>query len=154
MGYGVVHDQITARVCIEYFTVGHRFLISSDSPGLLGLFWGVAGTAGMSFLFGIGLYYSLYRGPWPRYEIKKIIPVVLIMLLICGVFALLVGIAGYEMSKYGIYETEWSQVLDIDTANRFHGVWFAHIVSYSVGFVGGMLILVSVIYKRKKMLTK
>ena len=21
--YGVLHDQVTARVCVEYFTIGH-----------------------------------------------------------------------------------------------------------------------------------
>lgn len=39
--YGVIHDQITARICVEYFTIGHPRLIESDSPTVLGLFWGV-----------------------------------------------------------------------------------------------------------------
>jgi hypothetical protein len=42
--YGIVHDQITARICIEYFTIGHPRLIDSDSPTVLGLFWGVVAT--------------------------------------------------------------------------------------------------------------
>ena len=33
--YGVVHDQITARICVEYFTIGHARLIDSDSPTVL-----------------------------------------------------------------------------------------------------------------------
>jgi hypothetical protein len=27
VGYGIVHDQITARICIEYFTIGHPTFI-------------------------------------------------------------------------------------------------------------------------------
>ncbi len=30
--YGVVHDQVTARVCVEYFTVGHPRIIA-PTPG-------------------------------------------------------------------------------------------------------------------------
>ena len=45
--YGVIHDQITARVCVEYFTVGHPPIFPTDDPTLLG----VAGlTAGLDFV--------------------------------------------------------------------------------------------------------
>ncbi|MEM7013599.1 MAG: hypothetical protein AAF585_19175 [Verrucomicrobiota bacterium] len=35
--YGILHDQVTARICVEYFTIGHAQLIDSDSPTVLGL---------------------------------------------------------------------------------------------------------------------
>ena len=34
--YGVVHDQITARICVEYFTIGHPQVFDTDDPTLLG----------------------------------------------------------------------------------------------------------------------
>jgi hypothetical protein len=37
--YGIVHDQITARVCVEYFTIGHPPVFDTNSPTLLGLGW-------------------------------------------------------------------------------------------------------------------
>ena len=42
--YGVLHDQVTARVCVEYFTIGHPPLFNTDSPTLLAFGWGVVGT--------------------------------------------------------------------------------------------------------------
>ena len=42
--YGVVHDQVTVRVCIEYFTIGHPPVLGIESPTLLGLYWGVVAT--------------------------------------------------------------------------------------------------------------
>jgi hypothetical protein len=30
--YGVLHDQITARVCLEYFTVFHPPVFATQSP--------------------------------------------------------------------------------------------------------------------------
>ena len=38
VAYGIVHDQITARLCVEYFTVAHPPLIHTSSPTVLGLF--------------------------------------------------------------------------------------------------------------------
>jgi len=35
IAYGIVHDQITARVCVEYFTIGHPQLFQTDNPTLL-----------------------------------------------------------------------------------------------------------------------
>ncbi len=35
--FGVLHNQASARVSLEYFTIGHRPLISSISPTLMGI---------------------------------------------------------------------------------------------------------------------
>ena len=32
IGYGIVHDQITARVCVEYFSIGHPPIFPTDDP--------------------------------------------------------------------------------------------------------------------------
>ena len=48
--YGVLHDQVTARICIEYFTIGHPRLIDSDSPTVLGL---LAGNNSIVLLCGL-----------------------------------------------------------------------------------------------------
>lgn len=42
--YGIVHDQITARICVEYFTVFHPPVFATTSPTLLGFGWGVIAT--------------------------------------------------------------------------------------------------------------
>src|SRR5688500_9214653 len=44
IGYGVAHDQVTARICVEYFTLGHPPLFPPDSPTFPALGWGVAAT--------------------------------------------------------------------------------------------------------------
>jgi len=42
--FGVVHDQFTARLSLEYFTVAHDRLFLSDSPTLHAAAWGVLAT--------------------------------------------------------------------------------------------------------------
>lgn len=34
MVYGICHDQVTAHVCVEYFTIAHPKVIQSESPTL------------------------------------------------------------------------------------------------------------------------
>lgn len=38
-GYGVIHDQITVRICLEYFTIGHPRIFTTESPTLLAFGW-------------------------------------------------------------------------------------------------------------------
>ncbi|MBN9502293.1 MAG: hypothetical protein BGO01_13400 [Armatimonadetes bacterium 55-13] len=38
--YGIVHDQITARVYLPYFTVFHPHVIDSEDPTVVALVWG------------------------------------------------------------------------------------------------------------------
>lgn len=42
--YGVLHDQITAHLAVEYFTVAHAPVFPTTSPFLLALGWGVIAT--------------------------------------------------------------------------------------------------------------
>jgi hypothetical protein len=53
IAYGVIHDQVTVRVCLEYFTIGHPPLIRSTSPTLLGLAWGVVATWWVGLPLGV-----------------------------------------------------------------------------------------------------
>ena len=55
--YGIMHDQITARVCVEYFTIGHPqlFVFPTDDPTLLGIGWGIVATWWVGLPLGIAL---------------------------------------------------------------------------------------------------
>ncbi|MBV8223051.1 MAG: hypothetical protein JO293_06785, partial [Candidatus Eremiobacteraeota bacterium] len=60
--YGELHDQITARVCVEYFTIGHPPLFPTDDPTLLGLGWGVVATWWVGLVLGAGLAVAARAG--------------------------------------------------------------------------------------------
>jgi hypothetical protein len=63
--YGILHDQVTARVCVEYFTVGHPPPIPSRSPTLLALAWGIV-AAWFALSLGVGPASSARLGERPR----------------------------------------------------------------------------------------
>jgi hypothetical protein len=51
--YGIIHDQFTARICIEYFTVFHPPVFRTQSPTLLALGWGVIATCWVGAFLGL-----------------------------------------------------------------------------------------------------
>ena len=63
--YGLVHDQITAHLCVEYFTVGHPRIVETESPLVLGLLWGVIATWWAGAILGALLGSAATLGPWP-----------------------------------------------------------------------------------------
>ena len=58
--YGVAHDQVTARVCVEYFTIGHPRILATESPTVLGLAWGVIATWWVGLVLGAPLAFAVY----------------------------------------------------------------------------------------------
>jgi hypothetical protein len=51
--YGICHDQVTARVCVEYFTVGHAPIFHTESPTLLAFWFGTMATWWVGLILGV-----------------------------------------------------------------------------------------------------
>ena len=41
IAYGIAHDQVTVRICLEYFTIGHEPVFPTRNPTLLAIGWGI-----------------------------------------------------------------------------------------------------------------
>ena len=97
--YGVIHDQITVRVCIEYFTVAHPPLFHTTSPTLLALCWGVAATAGIGAVVGVLLALVSRAGAPAPLSLFRIGQSVLLLLGVMALSAFAAGVVGYELSQ-------------------------------------------------------
>ena len=51
--YGIVHDQFTACICLEYFTVFHPQIFPTQSPTLLAIGWGILATWWVGAFLGV-----------------------------------------------------------------------------------------------------
>lgn len=80
--YGVLHDQVTARVCVEYFTIGHPPIFRTESPTLLGLGWGIIATWWVGVGLGIPLAIAARVGGRPKRDAKSLVQPVLVLLLV------------------------------------------------------------------------
>jgi hypothetical protein len=144
IAYGIVHDQITARICVEYFSIGHPRLIDSDSPTVLALFWGAVATWWVGLPLGLGLAVAARAGRRPKLAASELfIPVVKFLGCMFAV-ATIFGAVGFATSTAGIFnlvEPLASRVpADKHTAFLLDG--WAHSSSYLAGIVGGLVLCV------------
>jgi hypothetical protein len=150
MAYGIVHDQVTARVCVEYFTIGHPPLIPSDSPTLLAVAWGIAATWWFALPLGIALASSARLGERPKRTASQLVRPLLALLAAMGSIALASGVIGYALAATKrIAPNEWI-LANIPAAKQaaFNADLWAHSASYFSGFFGAIILCVYVWWHR------
>jgi H+/Cl- antiporter ClcA len=143
--YGVVHDQVTIRICPEYFTVFHPFLIATDSPTVLAAAWGVVATWWVGLPIGVLLALSARIGPRNKLDAKQVLPFVRGLLIVMACCALAAGIAGYFV---GALPQDIAGTIEPAHHRRFLADWWAHSASYASGAFGGLLVCGLVVRKR------
>jgi hypothetical protein len=149
--YGIVHDQITARICVEYFSVAHPPVFGeTQSPTLLGLGWGVIATWWVGVLIGVPLAICARVGRLPRVgvrEIARLLPRVLGGLM---VVAMTVGACGYAAHRSGALPVPrvWREVIPEAHHGGFMFDACAHLASYGVGALCGIGMCAYVLWKR------
>ncbi len=142
--YGILHDQVTARVCVEYFTVGHPPVFGTEDPTLLGIGWGIIATWWMGLLLGVPLAVCSRAGARPKLEARDLARPIGWLLLAMGFLALLGGLAGGIAAATG---GVWlPQPLASEIPREKHTAFlmdlWAHSVSYGSGFLGGIVLCV------------
>jgi hypothetical protein len=147
MFYGVVHDQITARLCIEYFTLAHPPLFQVSTPTLLALCWGVTATIGVGLVLGFLLAQASQSPGLLGMPVSSLYRPLLVLLGVTAAASIVAGCVGFELSDRSILVLNelrpdpWVDRLPRSQQNRFMAVWFAHAASYLFGFVGGGVLI-------------
>lgn len=152
MAYGVAHDQVTARVCLEYFTIAHPPLFPTGSVTLLAACWGVAATVGIGAVLGVVLALVSQAGPAPAIPLGRLLPLVLGLLAATAAAALLAGLLGYGLARAAIVGMPGTlaPLIVPQRHDRFMAVWFAHGASYLVGLAGGLWLVYGIWRQRGK----
>jgi hypothetical protein len=133
--YGVLHDQVTARICLEYFTVAHPPLIDSRSPTLLALAWGIVGTWWVGLILGLLIAASARLGGRPKLEARDLLAPVAAVMAGSALGATLAGLAALLGLSLGWIATPeaWRNTLAPEIHRRFLVTAWIHLASY----VGG-----------------
>ena len=146
IAYGILHDQITARLCVEYFTIGHLPLFPTSSPTVLAICWGVAATFGLGALLGVVLALVSQSGGLPAVPIPRLFKSILRLLAVMAISASLAGVAGFELSRRSIIgvPAAFAELVPPGRHDRFMAVWFVHGASYVVGLVGAAFLILQI----------
>jgi hypothetical protein len=152
--YGIVHDQFTARICVEYFTIFHPPVFHTQSPTLLGLGWGVIATWWVGAFFAIPMILAARAGSRPVLMASELSRPIALLLAFMAASAVLFGVAGYVLARTGVLNTEWlSFTASSALRYRFMADWWAHSASYASTFLGGTVLCVMT-YRRRFGLVK
>jgi hypothetical protein len=141
--YGIVHDQITARICIEYFTIGHPPIFETTSPSLLALGWGVIATWWVGLPLGVLLALSARLGRRPKRDARSLVAPVSRLLILMAVCAVAAGIIGSVLASRGlIYLAEpLASSVPVSRHARFLADLWSHSASYLSGIAGGLFLI-------------
>ena len=153
--YGILHDQVTARVCVEYFTIGHPPIFHTDDPTLLAFGWGVIATWWMGLILSVPAVLASRLGSWPKFDATHLVRPVCVLLIVMACSALVAGLVGYILASAGVVRLDgWlgSHVPEKKYV-AFLADGAAHLASYGVGFFGGIALSIWVVFRRRRMAT-
>ena len=142
--YGIAHDQVTARVCVECFTVGHPPVFGTDNPTLLGIGWGIIATWWVGLLLGVPLAVVARGGARPKRSADSLVRPIVYLLGVMTLSAFVAGAAGWLLASSGavFLVGPIARELTPDRHVPFLADMWAHSASYLVGLIGGIVVIV------------
>lgn len=152
--YGILHDQVTARICVEYFTIGHPPVFGTEDPTLLGIGWGIIATWWVGLMLGVPLAIAARLGKRPKRDVRSLVRPLVWLMGISAVIALAAGIGGWTLASLGYVGLVGylSEAVPPERHVAFLADGFAHTASYAAGFLGGIVVIVHVWRSRGRML--
>jgi hypothetical protein len=144
--FGIAHDQVTARVCVEYFTIGHPPIFGTEDPTLLGLGWGIVATWWVGLLLGVPLAIAARAGSRPKRTTGSLLKPLACLLGIAALCAIAAGLIGWLLARTGgVYLVgPLADEVPPEKHAAFLADLWAHSASYLVGGVGGVVLMVRV----------
>lgn len=150
--YGILLDQVTARVSVEYFTVGHTPVFPTQSPTLLAFQFGILGTWWVGLILGIFAVLVSRVGSWPKVDTADLVRPIACLLFVMAVASLLGGITGYQLAKASglVLPEPFGPRVPEDQHCFFFADSLAHLGAYSVGAVGGLILCIRLVVQRRR----
>jgi hypothetical protein len=153
IGYGILHDLVTAHLCVEYFTIAHPPVFPTESPILLALGWGVIATWWVGLALGIGLASAARFGHLPKMGLAEVRRPIVILLLVSAAAASVAGAIGALLVSSGVTPMigEWAVMIPSERHVAFSAAAWAHGASYGVGGLGDLVVIIRTFRGRVKM---
>ena len=150
--YGIVHDQITARICVEYFTIGHPPVFGTTDPTLLGLGWGILASWWVGLLLGVPLAFGARFGNTPKRSVSSLLRPIGILIGIMALCAAIAGTVGFFAATFRLVYLLEPLATHVPASRQIAfltDLWI-HSASYGVGFIGGIVVCWQVWRSRRR----
>jgi hypothetical protein len=151
--YGILHDQATARLCVEYYTVFHVKIVDSTSPTVLALVWGMVATWWVGFLLGVPVGLFARVGRRPKLTARDLVVPVLVLMGAMAVASVVAGVTGYLRAEAGTLAVPapFAPRIPAEKHSLFLADLWAHRAAYATGFFGSIALWGWCSYRRIRM---
>jgi hypothetical protein len=142
VAYGVAHDQVTARVAIEYFTIGHERVFDTESATLIAMGWGVLATWWVGAIGGLIIAAATRIGGEPRLTLAELLRPGAVLLSAMAVCSLIAGITGYALARADVIAVDpyFAERVPARSHDRFVADAWAHLAAYASGILGCLVL--------------
>ena len=143
IAYGILHDQVTARICVEYFTIGHAPIFGTEDPTLLGIGWGILATWWVGLFLGAPMAIVARAGKRPKRDAASLVRPIAILMAVSACGAVVAGLLGWMLASRDVVRLvgPMAEAVPADRHVAFLIDGFAHTASYGFGFVGGLILM-------------
>jgi len=102
-GYAAIQDQVSARLCPEYFTHYHNPIPGVTDPTLTGIAWGFLGAWWGGALFGYAVGIAATVGKRKPLSLRELVkPMLVTVLGVASVTALVCGAVAFYAEQLGV----------------------------------------------------
>ena len=148
--YGVLHDLVTAHLCLEYFTIAHPPLPIPQTSLVMALAWGVIATWWVGAILGTALGLAARIGSAPKIGLAQLKRPIIMVMAVSGVGAILamgLGALLFQLDVISVGHV-WEYRIPEDRHHVFMAAAWAHSASYLIAGIGGAFLVVRTALKR------
>lgn len=151
VGYAMLQDQVSARLCPEYFTVFHPPIPGLTDPTLLGISWGFIGAWWGGILLGLVVGLVATLGSRPQLAPRELVwPLGVLVLAVATVTALTGFTVWHHAKLLGVSLTDPSDLLPRERHPGLLTVACYHLSAYASATIGGIVLCIWVWLERGK----
>ncbi len=143
-GYGMLMDQVSVRLCPEYFTVLHNPIPGLTDPTLLGMAWGFLGAAGGGVAMGYAAGLTATVGRKPPLATRELIrPMLLLVAGTATMTALTGAIVAIHAATFEIHlDPLFQKRIPVERHRALFTVACYHAAAYASAILGSVVLLV------------
>jgi hypothetical protein len=149
--YGILQDQVSARLCPEYFTAFHPPIPGLTDPTLMGITWGCLGSWWGGALVGyIAGTIATSGTKHPPLPVRSLVLPMLVTALAVAVVPTLAGVSVWRhVELFDVKFDTWvSHVVPPERQRNAFVVASYHLVAYGASVMSGVVMCVWVGFRR------
>jgi hypothetical protein len=152
VGYAMLQDQVSARLCPEYFTVLHPPIPELTDLTILGISWGFLGAWWGGIVLGLVMSLVATLGPRPSPAPRELVCPLCVLV---GVLALVTALTGFTVWRHAhllgvALDSPMAEMVPRERHRELLTVACYHLSAYVTATVGGVVLCMWVWAERCK----